>query len=139
MSLVLDASVVVAWCMRDETSAYADAVLGHLASSEAVVAPHWDLEVGNALLVAQRRDRIGPEEAPIFSAFLLNLPIAVDPVSRGRALKDTYRLARAYDLSSYDAAYLELAVRYAWPLATLDEKLARAAEAEGVGRWSEPG
>ena len=59
MSLVLDASVVVAWCMRDETSPYADAVLSHLAMSEAVVAPHWDLEVGNALLVAQRLDYWG--------------------------------------------------------------------------------
>jgi predicted nucleic acid-binding protein len=35
-------------------------------------------------------------------------------------------------LTSYDAAYLELAMRTALPLATLDQDLRKAASAEGV-------
>jgi predicted nucleic acid-binding protein len=139
LTLVLDASVAMAWCLEDETSPYADAVLDRLMASEAVVAPHWGLEVSNALLVAERRGRIGSEDAPALSALLLTLPIAVDPVSRGRALKATHRLARSHGLSSYDAGYLELAVRFGLPIATLDTALARAAEAEGVGHWRAEG
>jgi len=41
-------------------------------------------------------------------------------------------LALRHALSSYDAAYVELAVRRGLPLATLDRALARAAAAEGV-------
>ena len=41
-------------------------------------------------------------------------------------------LARHRRLTVYDAAYLELALRHAVPLATLDQALANAARAEGV-------
>ncbi len=42
-------------------------------------------------------------------------------------------LALRYDLSSYDAAYLELALRKQLPIATQDEALREAAWAAGVG------
>ena len=135
MSLVLDASVALAWCLDDETSAYADTVLDVLASSEATVASHWGLEVSNGLLSAERRGRIGADEGPKLTSWILSLPIAVDPVSRSRALTTTHRLARTHGLASYDAAYLELAIRYGEPLATLDQELAAAAEREGVRLW----
>ena len=135
MSLVLDASVTLAWCLDDETSAYADTVLDGLARSEATVASPWGLDVSNGLLTAERHGRIAADEGPKLTSWILSLPIAVDPVSRSRALTATHRLARTHGLTSYDAAYLELAVRYGQPLATLDQELAAAAEREGVRLW----
>ena len=44
----------------------------------------------------------------------------------------TAQLAKAHNLTAYDATYLELALRLAMPLATSDAALIRAAEREGV-------
>jgi len=49
-----------------------------------------------------------------------------------RILTDVHRLAVTYRLTSYDAAYLELALRRKLPLATLDEDLVRACKMAGV-------
>ena len=132
MNFVLDASVALAWCFEDEQSEPAMAVLDSLRESEAVVAHHWTLEMANGLLSAERRGRLDGDGATRFSRLLLALPIAVDPVARGTALTETRRLARSHQLTSYDAAYLELAIRLGVPLATLDEPLRAAARAEGV-------
>ena len=137
MNFVLDASVALAWCFEDESLEPALAVLDALRDSEAVVAHHWTLETANGLLTAERRGRIDGDGATRFSRLLLALPIAVDPVARGTALTETRRLARTHGLTSYDAAYLELALRLAIPLATLDEKLQAAARAEGVRLFGE--
>lgn len=139
MSFVLDASVALAWCFEDEGGEYAAEVLEALLDGEAFVASHWPLEVANGLLTAERRGRIGARDATRVGRLLLALPIAVDPVERGRALGETSRLARSRDLTSYDAAYLELALRRGLPLATLDEELRNAARAEGAGLFSLPG
>ena len=128
----MDASVALAWCFEDESSEPALQILGMLQESEAVVAHHWTLEMTNGLLSAERRGRIDGDGATRFARLLLALPIAVDPVTRGTAFTETRRLARAHDLTSYDAAYLELAVRLGVPLATLDRKLRDAARKEGV-------
>lgn len=132
MSFVLDASVALAWCFQDEGGAYATDVLQALRSDDAVVASHWGLEVCNGLLTAERRERITAQEVAGVARLLLALPVAVDPVERSRALTTTYRLGRTRGLSSYDAAYLELALRLGLPLASLDAELRSAAEAEGV-------
>ena len=58
--------------------------------------------------------------------------IEVDPNTFAHVLSDTLQLARRYRLSSYDASYLELALRMALPLATLDADLHRAASKAGV-------
>jgi predicted nucleic acid-binding protein len=132
LNFVVDASVALAWCFEDEGGDYALGVLEKLLTSEAVVASHWTLEVSNALLSAERNKRIDAQSASRFSGLLLTLPIAVDPTARARALTETRRLARTHKLTSYDAAYLELAMRLGVPLATLDKPLKTAAIKEGV-------
>lgn len=132
MNFVLDASVAVAWALEDEGGDWAMDVLESLRTSEAVVAHHWTLEVSNALLAAEHRRRIDGAGVTRFFNLLLVLPIAVDPVARSTAFAETQRLARAHALSTYDAAYLELALRRGVPLATLDAPLRAAADAEGV-------
>jgi len=57
-ALVLDASVTLSWCFEDEVHACSDAVLEHLKSGEALVSMIWPLEVGNALPVAERKERL---------------------------------------------------------------------------------
>jgi len=132
---VLDASVAAAWCLGDEDDDYSVAALRSL-SGGGVVVPHlWGLEMANVLLVAERRGRISGEDVHQACANLLSLPIAVDPVARDRALSTVLQLARAHGLTSYDAAYLELAMRYDLPVATRDGALVIAAESEGVARW----
>lgn len=132
MNFVLDASVALSWCFEDEGDGYADEVLGALDGGEAVVPALWLLEVANGLLVAERRDRIDAADVRRALRLLEALPIAVDPVGRGRSFQVTPLLARTHDLSAYDAAYLEVAIRCAVPLATLDGRLREAATAEGV-------
>lgn len=135
MSLVLDASVALSWCLADEDSDYADGVLAALRFREAVVPHHWALEVGNGLLAAQRRGRIERAEVPRVVELLSSLPLYPDPATRGRDLKGTVDLALEHGLSNYDAAYLELARRFGIPLATLDGSLGTAADQAGVGRF----
>lgn len=132
MNFVLDASVALAWCFEDEGGDYATRVLAALTESEAVVPHHWTLETANGLLTAERRGRLKSGEVTRFSRMLLDLPIAVEPVTRSGAFSATQSLARARRLTLYDAAYLELAIRLAVPLASFDEPLMAAARAEGI-------
>lgn len=132
MNFVLDASMTLSWCFADESDERAVAVLERLRSDEAVAPALWPLEVTNGLVVAERRGRLQGDEAAQAAVMVAALPVAVEPLARQRTFESTYRLARAHGLSSYDAAYLELAARLGLPLATLDGRLAAAAEGEGV-------
>lgn len=136
MNFVLDASVTLAWAFEDEGGAYAVEVLERLGSSEAVVASLWPLEVTNGILTAERRGRIEAADSRRFLHLLLSLPIVVDPVGRRRAFEAIHALARRHGLTSYDAAYLELAVRLGAPVATLDGPLREAVEAEGLALYT---
>jgi predicted nucleic acid-binding protein len=136
LNFVLDASVVLAWAFEDEGGDYAVGVLEELRSSEAVAASLWPLEVTNGLVTAERRGRLGAPDGRRFLHLLLSLPIVVDPVGRRRAFEGVHALARTHGLTSYDAAYLELAVRYGIPVATLDEPLRKAVRAEGLSLFA---
>ena len=131
-SLVLDASVTMAWAFEDETNAYPDLVLESLAEAKAFVPAIWPLEVGNALLVAERRGRLTQADTVQFLALLWQLPIVVEPERPERMLGEILALAREQGLSTYDATYLHLAMRRGLPLATTDELLRQAATRAGV-------
>ena len=126
---VLDASIALAWCFEDESTPAAWALLDRLRAAPGHVPALWTLEIGNILLGAERRRRITQARAVEFLGILGDLDIRVDPDSPGRAFRDLLPLARERDLTTYDAAYLELAMRLGLPLATKDGSLARAAKA----------
>ena len=130
--VVLDASAVMGWCFEDEADPEGDALLRRVAASGAVVPGLLALEVANVLVGAERRGRITPAESARFLGLLEALPIEVDAHTALRAPRETLLLARAHRLSSYDAAYLELALRLGLPLATRDAALCAAAAAAGV-------
>ena len=132
MQFVLDGSVTMVWGFEDEADEYAEAILERMPDLQAHVPSLWPLEVANALLVGERRGRITSAETARFLAILGAFPITVDDQTVAHAWTDTMHLARAHNLSSYDAAYLELAIRLGLPLAALDGKLKTAAGAMGV-------
>jgi predicted nucleic acid-binding protein len=92
----------------------------------------WPLEVANAVLMGERRQRSTEAQAAKWFGYLRSLPIAVDDATNDRAWGEVLSLARTHRLSACDAAYLELALRRGLPLATLDDQLKAAATALGV-------
>lgn len=130
--LVLDSSMAVAWSFEDETNDDADRVLAELSKKRAVVPLLWFLEVANALLVGERRQRSTQADTAKWTAMLAGLPIRVDDQTNSHAWTTTLGLARHHGLTVYDAAYLELAIRLGLPLATLDAQLRAAAKSAGV-------
>jgi predicted nucleic acid-binding protein len=129
---VLDGSMALAWCFADEADPYADRVARKLPHVGAVVPVIWHLEVANAFVVGERRGRCDQADTSTWLTYLSSLPITVEDHNGPRVFSDVMALARAQNLSVYDAAYLELARRRDLPLATLDEPLKNAAAAIGV-------
>ncbi len=129
---VLDCSVTMAWCFDDEATPYTDGVRDSLAAKRAVVPSIWPLEAANATIMGERRKRLDEARSQRFFVLLAALPIVVDDETSSRAFSDIIHLARTHQLSAYDAAYLELAIRRGLPLACNDGKLKTAALAAGV-------
>lgn len=129
---VLDCSVAVAWCIEDEAGPVTDALLERARDEGAIVPGLWPLELGNVLLQAVRRGRLEAAAVTARLALLEELPIRVDRTTAERAWHEILALARAEGLTTYDAAYLELAMRRGLPLATRDGELRQAAGRNGV-------
>jgi predicted nucleic acid-binding protein len=130
MSLVLDSSITLAWVYADETTEPVRHVFETLSESGAWVPGIWRLEVANVLEMGVRRKRHNAEFRDATLADLVQLPIQVDGETDRQAWNATLRLAERHQLTLYDAAYLELALRRNLPLATLDEDLRNAARTE---------
>ena len=127
-----DASVALAWCFPDEASEYADAVLLALKDRELIVPASWTAEIANGLWVGERRNRIHREDVRQFTDLLKDLKIVQDSQAISEALTNVVALAREYEISAYDAAYLDVALRHNAPLATLDKALTSAARSAGI-------
>ena len=125
---VVDNSVVMSWCFEDQGNHHAEVILESLESGQAFVPAIWPLEVGNFLLVAERKNRLSHASVVRFLALLVGLPITVEQETPERMLKEILSLAREHGLSTYDASYLELAMRLDLPLATQDTSLVKAAK-----------
>jgi predicted nucleic acid-binding protein len=134
--VAIDASLSLQWFLEDEVDrGYSLAVLGRLSKLMAVVPILWFYEIGNGLTMACRRKRITYEQATGYLTRIHRLSILPDPADPAviLALPD---LARSYELTNYDAAYLELAIRRKIALATTDEALRRAAVKAGVSLFN---
>ncbi|MGE0520968.1 MAG: type II toxin-antitoxin system VapC family toxin [Candidatus Binatia bacterium] len=130
--LVIDASVALGWLLDDERTAASLKWLDQLRHQRALVPALFWLEVGNALHVAARRKRLAQPPLAVFDS-LRRLPITADADSLATTARETIELAARYDLTVYDAAYLELALRTRSSLATHDAVLAAAARHASVG------
>lgn len=129
MAFVLDASICSVWALVDESDPLADQVMARLAQEPAMVPALWWFEIRNVLIISERRKRLTSDGSQEFLKFLAGFPIWTDEELDEDAI---FGFARRYQLSFYDAAYLEIAHRKGLPLATLDKALRTAAEAAGV-------
>lgn len=132
MRIVLDCSATMAWAFEDELDSHAIALLERLKKGEAHVPCIWPLEVCNSLLVSERKKRLTESDSAYFFNLLTTLDIRVDTLSVVTTFSSIPILAREHKLSSYDAAYLELAMREGLPLATRDDRLKTAAQRAGL-------
>ena len=132
MSLVLDSSATLAWIYSDETTEPIRRVFQVVADDGAVVPALWRLEIANSLTVAMRRGRIDANFRHAALSDLALLDITTDDATGLHAWGETLNMADRFQLTIYDAAYLELAQRRTLPLATLDSELGTAAKALGL-------
>jgi len=132
VTFVLDASIALAWCFADQTTAISESALDRLGHDDALVPGLWALEVANVLVLAERRGRLNPAQTARFLELLRQLPITVEEIGRDAILTTVLDLARSSELTAYDASYLALAASSGVPLATGDAALRRAALAVGV-------
>jgi predicted nucleic acid-binding protein len=130
--IVIDASVALAWCLKDEASDFADRVLDRVIAEGGSAPAHWPIEVANGIRSAERQGRIDEDEIVHVSQLLDQLGIEVVPVELTTAMWSVLDVARAHELSAYDAAYMDLARFRGVALATLDDRLRNACGTAGV-------
>jgi predicted nucleic acid-binding protein len=131
MPFVLDNSVVTGWYLPEQATAYGQSVATRLESDKALVPTLWQLELANVLKTACTRGKLDLDTARQILDALGRLPIEID-TSPAPGQRQLFELAMRYQLSSYDAAYLELAMRHGLPIATQELLLKEAAMAAGV-------
>ena len=132
MSLVLDSSATLAWIYSDETTDPIRRLFDAVADDGAVVPALWRLEIANSLTVAVRRGRIDANFRRAVLSDLALLDVTADDHTDVHAWGETLSVADRFQLTVYDAAYLELAQRRNLPLATLDRELRVAAKSLGL-------
>lgn len=131
---VLDASVALAWFLDRPTAPYADQIRRLLLRGDRAVVPElWELEIVNGFISAERRGILAPSDT---SEALQNLDVViVQAIENSRdavSMRGALQTAREFRLTTYDAVYLETALRQRLPLATLDRQLLTAAARAGV-------
>ena len=131
MPFVLDNSVVCGWLFENQSTAYTNAIASHLGDDGALVPALLHLEYTNVLRTACKRGILTAQRAQQVIRELQKLPIETDRTTPDPA--QLLALALRFNLTAYDATYLELALRRQLPLATVDAALAEAAQTAGVG------
>lgn len=132
MSLVLDSSVALAWFYDDELTPPIEEVQNRVTAGGATVPALWHLETANSLQINVRRGRISEGQRDTALTALASLSILVDQETVVRAWAETLALSARFGLTTYNAAYLELAHRRGLPLASLDRELRSAGRELGV-------
>jgi predicted nucleic acid-binding protein len=137
MRFVLDNSVTMRWLFGDGSpgdQVYVRLVLDSIEDGNVIVPGVWCLEVANVIARAEAKYGLTEARSMEFVHLLQQMQIQIDTETCAHAMGDTLQLARRYNLSAYDASYLELALREGLALATLDEELLKAAKKAGVKR-----
>ena len=135
---VLDCSMTLGWFFEDEATAESDRLFQAMPAAVVSVPALWHLELANSFNVALKRKRTDETRITQFIERLLQQRILTDRMSSERALAYLRPLAIKHDLTVYDAAYLDLAIRSGLPLATLDLQLQKAAKTVSVGLVLKP-
>ena len=131
MALVLDASAFAPLFLDDERNDILPNLEKVIAEGEIVVPAHWHVEIANSLRAALRHNRIDEHGRLAAIETIESLDTNIDATA-AVLFSGVWPLAERHDLTIYDAAYLELAMRKGAALATHDRALIRASRSEGV-------
>jgi len=133
MVYVYDSSFVGSLIIPDEKNTRVDKIHDTIKQNEEIFVPQmfW-YEIANVFKNLLRRKRYTFEDVLEFSKLLGKERLICDFESGAGYAEKLLRLCGDYDISSYDAAYLELAGRKKASLCTLDENLQKAAKKHGV-------
>ena len=133
MIYVFDSSFVGSLVIPDEKNHRVDEILAAIDENEEIIAPQllW-YEVANIFKNLIRRKRYTFDEVLRFFSFMAAIRLTCDFETGGVYLEKLLRPCNDFNISSYDAAYLELAGRRKAVLCTLDENLQAAAKKYGV-------
>ncbi|HEV2972105.1 MAG TPA: type II toxin-antitoxin system VapC family toxin [Pirellulales bacterium] len=131
-SFVLDSSVALAWCFADEATRETVRLYDRMEKESAAIPGWWFIEIANVLALSERKGRIVPAKTAEFISLIARFKLEIDNDAPRRAFDFLLPLCRTHNLTSYDAIYLDLAIRRHLPLATLDEPLRKAAKKVGV-------
>jgi predicted nucleic acid-binding protein len=131
---VLDACVALAWFIDSPVDAYAVEIREKIRRGDrALVPPLWETEFANGVLMAERRKLMTDSEGDECMVEMDQLRLTrIEADSEFRSIREVLTVARAFQLTVYDACYLELAKRVRLPLATLDKSLSAAAAKAGI-------
>jgi len=131
---VLDASVALAWFIDNPIPSLAERLRRDLLGGDKAIVPSlWHLEMANGFVMAERRRTLAARDilrATEEIGFLLGPVIESD--TDVVSIKQALGTARTFQLTAYDAVYLETSIRRQLPLATLDHRLRIAASKAGV-------
>jgi predicted nucleic acid-binding protein len=131
-SFILDCSVAMAWCFLDEATPTTVELFHRTMNESALVPSLWYLEVTNTLTLSERKARLNSTQVGEFISLIHSFDIEVEFQDTEQVFSRLVPLCRTHGLTSYDALYLDLAMRRQLPLATLDEQLRKAAKKAGV-------
>ncbi len=131
---VLDASVALAWFIDHPVDAYAVEVRDKIRRGDRAVVPAlWETEFANGVLMAERRKLMNVSEGDECVVEMDRLRLtSIEADSGFRSVQEVLAVARTFQLTVYDACYLELARRAEMPLASLDKRLRAAAAKAGI-------
>lgn len=129
-AIVIDASAVLSWLFEEDRAA--GRVRAVMDKSQLVAPWLWRLEVANAVLVRTRRKMLAEAQATRCLRLLDELPVDFIAEPAGRTASGLALFARPYQLSAYDAVYLDLADRMGLPLLTRDANLRSTAQRAGI-------
>jgi predicted nucleic acid-binding protein len=132
MAVVIDASIALGWVVPSQATPLTEIALAGVAADYGVVPPYFGIEIARVLRNHERRKLLSAEVVDLSLAYMRGLRLREDDAPSIRVAQNATILARQYDLRIADAAYLELALRTGFPLATRDAALARAAETADV-------
>lgn len=130
---ILDCSIAMTWLFSEQATTASLSARDALLSTHCYVPSIWPLEINNVLWVAVRSKKITDLQAKRFKYILKNMAIEIDFKASDLMNDVIFELSSSYNISCYDASYLELAIRENLSLATLDKTLAKAAVKAGVG------
>lgn len=131
-AFVIHPSVLVSWLAANERTAQADALLDQAEAKGALAPSLWRYEAANLLANLRRKRQASEATVDEMATALPRLRISIDTETDPRLFGPVYALSVRRNISVYDAAYLDLALRRNLPLATLDHELRRAAHEEGA-------